>query len=99
MEWRLAACIAVLVVTEAAQVRDSGWTKEEKTDTFRGTHYLQFALSGRFLTPPKQAEASPRLVVQCLPGEHSVGYHIFTNGRRIASYLIVGPVLNSSSAA
>ena len=24
-----------------------------------------------------------------------MGYHIFTNGRRIASYLIVGPVLNS----
>jgi hypothetical protein len=24
-----------------------------------------------------------------------VGYHIFTNGRRIASYLFVGPVLNS----
>lgn len=78
-----------------AQKQDSAWSQEEKTDALRGTHYLQFVLSGHFLTPPKQAEFPPKLVVQCLPGEHSVGYHIFTNGRHIASYLIVGPVLDS----
>ncbi len=98
MKCLIVACAAGLIGTAAvllAQVPADGWRKEAKTDALRGTHYLQYVLSGHFLTPPKQAEFSPKLVVQCLPGEHSVGYHIFTNGRHLASYLIVGPVLNS----
>jgi hypothetical protein len=87
---------ALLIASSAlAQAPGAGWGKEEKTDALRGTHYLQFLLMGRFLTPPRQTSPDPKLVVQCLPGEHSVGYHVFTNGRYIASYLIVGPVLNS----
>ena len=78
-----------------AQAPDAGWSKEEKTDALRDTHYLQIVLTGRFLTPPRQTSPDPKLVVQCLPGEHSVGDHVFTNGRYLASYLIVGPVLDS----
>jgi hypothetical protein len=88
-----------IVAGTFAQTPDGSWREEARVDALRGTHYLQFVLTGRFLTPPRQASAAPKLVVQCLPGEHSVGYHIFTNGRRLASYLIVGPVLNSELSA
>jgi hypothetical protein len=73
-----------------------GWQKDEKTDALRETHYLQFSLPGRFLRPPRQPDPPPpKLVLQCLPGEHSVGNHLFANGKRLASYLFVGPVLDS----
>jgi hypothetical protein len=86
---------AAVVGRSAAQQPDLVWHKEEKIDAFRGTHYLQFTLDGRFLSPPKNSSSFPLLVVHCLPEKHSVGYHVFTNGRRLASYLIVGPVLDS----
>ena len=95
MKLRLLIAASSIVAGAFAQAPGAGWSKEEKTDALRGTHYLQFVLTGRFLTPPRQASPDPKLVAQCLPGEHSVGYHVFTNGRHLASYLIVGPVLNS----
>jgi hypothetical protein len=36
-------------------------------------------------------------MVQCLPGEHSYGRHGFTNGRYIASGLIIGSVIEAHS--
>jgi len=93
----LLVCTAVLTAAAVVLSQSPGtvWNKEERTDALRGTHYLQFVLTGHFLTPPRQADSPPRLVVQCLPGEHSAGYHIFRNGLYVASYLIVGPVLDS----
>ncbi len=97
---RLVVTATAITIVSLAQ---SEWHPTEKTDALRGTHYTQFALEGRFLTPPKgpNADPVPRLFVQCLPGEHSAGYHIFTNGRYITSWLAIGSVLDTraSSAA
>ena len=85
--------VAVLIASNLMPAQE--WIRTERTDAFRGTRYVQFELAGHFLTPPRDAGRGPRLVVQCLPGEHSVGYHVFKNGRTLAAYLIVGPVLDS----
>jgi len=67
-----------------------------QTDALRGTSYIQFSLAGRFLTGPKLESAnSPTLVLKCIPGEHTVGHNLFTNGRYLASYLVVGAVLDA----
>ena len=84
-----------MVLTASNLMPAQEWIRTERTDAFRGTRYVQFELAGHFLTPPRDATRGPQLVVQCLPGERSAGYHVFKNGRRLASYLIVGPVLDS----
>jgi hypothetical protein len=88
----LALCLASQCVGQ--------WQREERTDAFRGTKFTEFKLEGRFLTPPRSASLiSPALVIQCLPGEHSVGYHVVTGGKFLTAFLFVGPVMDSQLTA
>lgn len=62
---RVMLAVLVLPALALAAPSEAGWFKEEKTDPLRSTHYLQFVLAGRFLTPPRQTSPDPKLVVQC----------------------------------
>jgi hypothetical protein len=68
------------------------WKRTEETDAFRGTHYVQFVLQGRFLTPPKAGSAQPPIIVaQCQPGKR---LRVF-NGRFLDGFVVTGAILSS----
>ena len=46
----------------------------------------------------QKADEVPALVVNCSPGRHSVGYHVFVNGAFLAGYLVTGTVVGSQVA-
>jgi hypothetical protein len=70
------------------------WKKDERTDPLRDTHFIQFSLDGKYLTPPKNApaEAIPSIVVRCAPKSHNHGH---TNGVFIQGYIFVGGIVDS----
>jgi hypothetical protein len=51
-------------------------------------------LTGKFLTPPKQASAAPLFVLKCVPGEHSRGLREYKNGKFLDAYVIVGAIVD-----
>ena len=90
----LLLAFAVLVPSLCAQ----GWSKTEKTDAFTGNSYVQYALTGRFLTPPRDGGATPPiLILQCYPHEKRYAGKWYSAGQFIKSYVQVGAVLNHSA--
>ena len=96
--------VVLLAFPVAAQQPDSAittpaaWSQTQEKDALRGTVYSKYALAGRFLTPPRKTSSEspiPLIILQCIPERHSVGYHVFKNGRFLDGYLVVGAVLNS----
>jgi hypothetical protein len=87
---RLAYVAAGAALVASTLLPAQEWTRTEQTDALRGTHFAEFSLVGKFLTPPKiPSIASPVIVVQCLPGKHG-NY----NGRFLAGFVKAGAVLN-----
>lgn len=87
----LALALAVLAPSLCAQ----GWVKAEKTDAFTGNSYIQYTLTGRFLTPPREgAQTQPRMILQCFPGEKKYAGKWYLAGRFIKAYVETGAVLN-----
>ena len=75
-----------------------GWNKTDKTDAFTGNSYVQYALTGRFLTPPRDGGATPpSLVLQCYPHEKKYAGKWYSAGQFIKAYVQVGAVLNHSA--
>jgi hypothetical protein len=90
--------VAFLLCTSAfvQQLASSGWIRESKNDSFSGTFYLEFTLSGKFLDRPKyENTAVPTLRIRCQPGKHSVGYHVYAMGRTVSSALVIGDVVDA----
>ncbi len=80
----LALALAVLAPSLCAQ----GWVKAEKTDAFTGNSYIQYTLTGRFLTPPREgAQTQPRMILQCFPGEKKYAGKWYLAGRFIKAYV------------
>ena len=72
------------------------WQRIEKTDPLRGTTYSQFALVGKFLTPPGgTANTNPVMVVRCVPGKDKKSGHGYTNGRFREGYIHIGGEVDS----
>jgi len=68
------------------------WQGAPQTDALRGTKYMRFVLTGKFLTPPRQPTiADPLLIVECIPGKRLRVY----GGTFLDAYVSVGAVLNS----
>jgi hypothetical protein len=57
--------VALLLLASTAFPQE--WEKEEKTDQLRGTHFFQFSLKGKYLTPPGNTDTDsvPLMVVRC----------------------------------
>lgn len=86
--------IATLLLISACAAQSQQWERVEKTDALRGTVYSQFALTGKFLTSPRQAGAAPVFVVKCIPGEHSAGFHLYKSGKLLDAYIALGAVVD-----
>jgi hypothetical protein len=73
------------------------WVKTEKVDPLRDTKYVQFALDGKFLTPPQNVkpEATPSIILQCAPGSFTRGHQ---HGRFLNGYIFVGAVIDSRAS-
>ena len=82
----------------ANPVSSQAWKKNERTDPLRDTHFVQFSLDGRYLTPPKSAsaEAVPSIVVRCAPKSHNHGH---TRGVFMQGYIFVGGIVDSQVSA
>ena len=90
----LVLAFALLVPSLCAQ----GWNKTDKTDAFTGNNYVQYALTGRFLTPPRDGGATPPTVIlQCSPHEKKYTGKWYSAGEFIKAYVNVGAVLNHSA--
>jgi hypothetical protein len=84
-----AAACAWLLASGIAEAET--WQATEKTDVLTDARSTEYVLAGKFINVPTRGGSnSPRLVVQCA---HGVGSK---PGHRIASYLIVGTVLQST---
>lgn len=84
----------LIQVSALAQSSSLGWQQSQKTDELRGISYPQFALLGKWLTPPKKgAEPAPALIVHCQPGRHAFGRE---NGKFIDGYFLANTVLAGS---
>jgi hypothetical protein len=93
----LTAVAGIFLAVVANAQSQSVWQSSEINDALRKTSYTRFILQGKYLVPPSNQKPGeiPSLVVQCSPGQHSVGYHVFKNGRFLAGYLVTGTVVNS----
>jgi hypothetical protein len=88
--------VLLLATGCAAQTPGSfSWERSNKTDALRGTAYSQFTLTGKFLTPPKHEALPPELVLKCLSGEHSHGWHQHENGKLLDAFVTIGAVVDS----
>jgi hypothetical protein len=84
--------ISALATLSSIAWGQTPWQRTEQADPFRGTHYTQFELVGKFLTPPRNPGAdAPRLIVLCQAGKTQ---RVF-NGRFLAGYVTTGAVLDS----
>ena len=91
----VAAVRALVILCLVSSCSAQNWERVEKTDALRGTTYSEFALTGRFLTPPKQTSAAaPVFVVKCIPGEHSFGFHAYKSGKFLDAYMVLGAVVD-----
>jgi hypothetical protein len=90
------AMLAFATLAAAAHAQNA-WQSSTIHDELRQSTYQQFVLRGKYLVPPKTMQPGqfPALVVQCLPKQHSVGYHVFVNGSFLDGYLVAGTVVNS----
>lgn len=92
----LTAVVAVCLFTSSALCQS--WTKQEKTDAFSGTKYVQYTLAGRFLTPPQHGTlTAPALVLQCVPGEAKYTKGWYSAGKLIKAWIDVGASINSTA--
>lgn len=83
----------LLLLTSSAP----SWNVEKKVDAFRGTHYTRYILTGSFLQAPSDGQLeAPALVVDCQPGHHSVGYHVYKNGQFYDAFIIVGAMVSGA---
>lgn len=74
------------------------WTKTEKSDPLRDTHFVQYSLEGKYLTPPRNApaDATPGIVVRCVPGgshKRGMGWHSY--GKFLEGYIFAGGVVDT----
>jgi hypothetical protein len=77
---------ALIVNIAFAQV----WKSVEAVSVLNDSRSTRFTLDGKFITPPQRSAVSaPSMVVQC---SHGAGDK---PGKRIASWLIVGAILDS----
>lgn len=91
----LLLAFALLVPPLCAQ----GWDKTDKTDAFTGNSYVQYTLTGKFLTPPHDGGATPpNLILQCYPHEKKYAGKWYSAGQFIKAYVQVGAVLNHSAS-
>jgi hypothetical protein len=93
----LAITAGIFLATLGTAQAQVNWQRSEINDALRRVSYTRFVLQGKYLVSPKNQNAGelPALVVHCSPAQHSVGYHIFTNGRFLAGYLVSGTIVNS----
>ena len=79
--------VALLLLASTAFPQE--WEKEEKTDQLRGTHFFQFSLKGKYLTPPENTatDSVPVMVVRCTPGRYQFG---MANGKFLEGYIAFG---------
>jgi hypothetical protein len=97
-KWLALILLWSVTLPSQSQEGTAVWKRSEQSDAFSGAQYSQFVLVGRYLTPPHNAQtAPPALILKCHDREHSVGYHVFRSGDRLASYLSIGAVLNRSA--
>lgn len=92
------ALLLALVLLASPPLCAQGWDKAEKTDAFTGNSYVQFAVTGRFLTPPRDGGANPpRMILQCYPHEKKYAGKWYSAGQFIKAFVDVGAVLNHSA--
>jgi hypothetical protein len=94
----LIAFVAVAIAhAQTSSPTSTTWIREDKIDQFRGTKYVQFALPGRYLTPPSNSSTDffPTIVVRCLPGENSKGHR---KGKLIDGRISVGTIVDTDVA-
>lgn len=94
---KAAAPALVLCFALVALAQSTKWEREDKTDPLRGTSYAQFMITGKFLTPPKNApEGAPIFVVKCLPGNRRHVSGGYTNGKLMDAFISLRAVLDRS---
>ncbi len=98
MRTKLFALITIIGMYGYGSAQQSEWQRQDKTDALRGTAYTQFVLTGKFLTPPRQAAAAPVFVMKCSPGEYRHGATWRKNGKYMGAYIVVGAVVNSGTS-
>jgi hypothetical protein len=87
--------VAACLLTPSAFAQN--WTKQEKTDAFSGTKFIQYTLPGKFLTPPQHGTLSaPALILQCVPGEAKYSKGWYSAGKLIKGWIDVGASINST---
>jgi hypothetical protein len=65
------------------------WRQSQKSDVARTFTFTQFALTGKFISPPHDPVADrPTLAFDCIPGSDS-----HTKGKLLAANLLVGTTL------
>lgn len=95
---RFAICTGVLLSFALQPLFGQGWTKTDKTDAFSGNSYVQYRLTGKFLTPPRDGGVtSPTLILQCSPHEKKYNGKWYFDGQFIKAFINVGAVLNHSA--
>lgn len=90
---------ALMAGSAAAQ----SWQVSPKTDALTGQSYVQYVLSGKFLTPPAKSNGdAPSILLRCDP----TGHHLRLAGKYIAGFVVVNAVVelkngnqNTSSTA
>lgn len=64
----------------------------------RDTHYSQYTLAGKFLTPPSNTNGQPPVfVIKCIPTAHRRSGGGYVNGKLMDSYITMHTVVNHSS--
>jgi len=90
-----AAVLVVVCLASWCVPQTDKWQRVDKSDPLRGTSYSQFALDGKFLTPPKVATSdTPFFIVKCIPGGHKKVGGGYINGKLMDAYITVHGVVD-----
>jgi hypothetical protein len=89
--------VIALLPTLCPSQSQPSWSREEKSDPLRGTHFVQFSLEGRYLAAPRHAppSATPAMIARCIPGSYNHGH---SKGKFLNGYIFVDGVVDTGQA-
>ena len=74
------------------------WQKSEKVDTFSSQPYVEYTLTGKFLTPPRETGIdAPVIVMDCMPGEKRYAGKWYFRGANLNIHISTGAVVDSKA--
>jgi hypothetical protein len=80
--------VVLIFVSMATGRAQSQWQTKQGQDAFRGTSFTEFRLEGKYLAAPANGDATPSLLLRCVPGERGHGRKY--DGKLLDGFLFVG---------